>query len=113
MDTEKSGPLVGGVEAGGTKFVCAIGSGPDDIRAEVKFPTDDPEATLGKTIEFFKEQKSRGLGVDAIGIGSFGPVDPDPLSEDWGKITETPKNGWEWTDVAGTIKSALGVSVAF
>ena len=38
--------LFGGVEAGGTKFVCAVGTGPDDIRAEARFPTTTPAETL-------------------------------------------------------------------
>ena len=68
----------GGIEAGGTKFVCAVGTGPDDVRAEVRFPTTSPQETIGRAIEFFRQQQEEPLA--AIGIASFGPVDPDPRS---------------------------------
>ncbi len=99
----------GGVEAGGTKFVCAVGSGPDDIRAEQTIETTSPEETLGRTVEFFR----RFGELSGIGIGSFGPVDPDPRSTTFGYITSTPKNGWQNTDFVGYVKSGLGVDVVF
>ena len=102
--------LVGGIEAGGTKFVCAIGTGPNDIRAQTRFPTSGPEETLGQAIEFFR---SYGEPVAGIGIGSFGPVDLDPASSTYGYVTSTPKPGWQQTDVRGPIQAALGVPVAF
>ena len=78
--------LYGGIEAGGTKFVCAVGSGPDDIRAQVRFPTTTPEETIGQAIDFFRAQES----VAAIGIASFGPIDPHLHSPTFGYITTTP-----------------------
>lgn len=104
-------PVWGGIEAGGTKFVCAIGTGPGDVRAEVHFPTTTPEETLGQVISFFQAQRERGLDLTGVGIGSFGPVDPDPASPTFGHITTTPKPGWAWVDVAGVIREALGVPV--
>jgi fructokinase len=103
----------GGIEAGGTKFVCAVGSGPEDIHAETRFPTTTPEETLGKAIDFFREGVAQGAALEAIGIGSFGPVDPDPDSPTWGYITTTPKPGWVNTEVAGAIGRALEVPVGF
>lgn len=104
--------LYGGVEAGGTKFVCMIGSGPDDLRAEARFPTTTPEETLGKVIEFF-QQESRTTPVDAIGVSSFGPVDLNPESPTYGYITTTPKPGWANADVVGRLENALHLPVAF
>lgn len=73
------GGLWGGIEAGGTKFVCAVGSGPDDLRAEARFPTTTPEETLERAAAFFREQQSRpGAPLAALGIASFGPLDLDP-----------------------------------
>ena len=92
----------GGIEAGGTKWVCAVGSGPDDLSV-VTFPTTAPAETLARATEFFA-----GHDVEAIGVGSFGPVD---LAH--GVITTTPKPGWAGADVAGSLRSALGVPVAF
>jgi fructokinase len=105
-------PLWGGIEAGGTKFVCAVGSGPDDLRAEVRFPTTTPEASIGRAIEFFQQQHEKEP-LAAVGIASFGPVDPNPDSPTFGYITATPKPGWAHTDFAGTIRRALGLPVGF
>lgn len=107
------GPLYGGVEGGGTKFVCVVGTGPDDVRAEARFPTTTPEATLGQAVAFFRDQEA-GLGpLAAVGIGSFGPVDLRPGSLTFGSITSTPKPGWMNVDVVGPFRRALGVEVAF
>ena len=101
----------GGIEGGGTKFVCAIGTGPDNIVAETSFPTTTPDQTIAKTIDFFKANAAYRLA--SIGIASFGPVDPDPASPTYGYITTTPKEHWEHTDVRGPIHAALGVPVGF
>ncbi len=102
--------LYGGVEAGGTKFLCAIGSGPDDICAETRIRTTSPEETIAQVIDFFQAQQSN---LAAVGIASFGPLDPDPASPTFGFITTTPKPGWAHTDLAGTIRRALDVPVGF
>jgi fructokinase len=102
--------LFGGVEAGGTKVVCAVGTGPGDLRATSRFPTTTPAETLGRAVAFFQAQPER---VAAVGIGSFGPVDVDPASPTWGRVTTTPKPGWAGADVAGPVRAALGVPVGF
>lgn len=105
--------LVGGIEAGGTKFVCAIGTGPDDVRAIERFPTTSPEETLQRAIQFFQAQSTELGPVASIGVGSFGPVDPHVNSSTFGFVTSTPKPGWKDTDVVGPLRKALGVPVAF
>ena len=102
-------PVFGGIEAGGTKWECAVGTGPTDLRASETIPTTAPDETIGRAIAFFEREGP----VDAIGIGSFGPVDLRPGSETWGSITTTPKPGWANTDVAGVVSAELGVPVAF
>lgn len=104
--------LFGGIEAGGTKFVCALGSGPDDLRAESRFATTTPEETIGRAIAFFQEQRQKQPLI-AVGIASFGPVDPAPHSPSFGYITTTPKPGWAHTNFAGKVGQALGVPVGF
>ncbi len=104
--------LYGGIETGGTKIVCAVGTGPQDLRAETSFPTTTPEETLARMIAFCQQQQLV-TPLAAIGIGSFGPVSPDRQARDYGYITSTPKPGWAQTDVAGTIERALGVPVGF
>lgn len=105
-----STPLYGGLEAGGTKFVCLIASGPDDIRDEIRFPTTSPDETIGQAIEFFRRQSVR---LNAIGVGSFGPINLQRDSATYGYITSTPKPGWANTNLVGRLKSALNVPIAF
>jgi fructokinase len=102
----------GGIEAGGTKFVCAVGTGPDDIRAEIRLPTESPDITMGRVIDFFQAQQEQH-DIAAIGVASFGPVDPDPDSETFGHITNTPKPGWANTPVAPTLRDAFEVPIGF
>jgi fructokinase len=101
--------VYGGIETGGSKWECAIGSGPDDLRATETIPTSTPEATIGRAVAFFEREGP----VDAIGIGSFGPIDQKLSSPTWGHITTTPKPGWAHTDVGQEIRRRLSVPVAF
>jgi fructokinase len=104
--------LYGGVEAGGTKFVCCVASGPENIVEEVRFATTTPEETLKKTVQFFEPFTKDGR-IKSIGVGCFGPLDLDQASPTYGFITATPKPGWSQADVRGTIQRALGVPVLF
>lgn len=100
--------IYGGIEAGGTKFVCMIGSGPEDILVEIRFPTTTPYETLAKTIAFFREHTDLGR-LSSIGIACFGPVDLNPVSNKFGYITSTPKSGWHDTDILGILTQNLQV----
>jgi fructokinase len=99
--------MFGGIEAGGTKFVCGVGTNPDDLET-AQFPTTTPDETIDKVVGFFRQHTAT-----AIGIASFGPVDPDPASPTYGYITSTPKAGWANCDLAGAIQRALRVPVGF
>jgi len=101
--------IYGGVEAGGTKWVCATGTGPEDVQALVTFPTTDPGETIGRAADFFA---SNGT-LAAIGLGSFGPIDVKRSSPTWGRITTTPKPGWADTDVVAALTDALDLPLAF
>ncbi len=89
-----------------------IGSGPQDIRAEVSFPTTTPAETVRRAVDFFKEQAPE-LPISAIGVASFGPVDLDPTSATYGYITATPKPGWSQTNIVGMLRDSLDLPVAF
>jgi fructokinase len=102
-------PRFGAIEAGGTKWVCAVGRGPDELDDVCVVPTTTPVATIAAVTEFL----ARHRPLAAIGIGSFGPVDLQRSSPTWGFITSTPKPGWSNADVVGPIAAALGVPVAF
>jgi fructokinase len=98
------------VETGGSKVLCAVGTGADDVHAELRIPTGEPAVTLARAVAFLREQPT---AVAAVGIASFGPVDLDPRSPTFGFITTTPKPAWAHTDVAGPFRTALGVPVGF
>jgi fructokinase len=106
-------PLFGGIEGGGTKFVCAIGTSPDDIRIETRFPTTTPEETLARAIDFFKQQEEKLGRLSAIGFACFGPLDPQPASPTYGHILPTPKPGWANADVVGALRSAFDLPISF
>ena len=99
----------GGIETGGSKWQCAVGSGPDDVRAAETIQTTTPAETIGRAVAFFEREGP----VEAIGIGSFGPIDQKLSSPTWGHITNTPKPGWAHTDVGRLIQRRLSVPVAF
>jgi fructokinase len=101
-------PIFGGIEAGGSKFVCGVGTGPEDLLS-VEFPTTDPAQTIARAVDFFR----RHANVAAVGIASFGPIDVNPQSPTFGYITSTPKRDWQNFDFVGSIQSALAVPAAF
>jgi fructokinase len=101
--------VYGGIETGGSKWQCAVGTGPDSLRATATIPTTTPVETIESAIAFFEREGP----VEAIGIGSFGPVDQKLTSPTWGHITTTPKPGWAHTDVGQEIRRRLSVPVAF
>jgi fructokinase len=101
--------LFGGIEGGGTKFVCAVGTGPGDIRDEIRYPTTTPEESIGKALDFFRGYEE----LVSVGIACFGPLDPDPKSATWGYVTTTPKPGWAHTEFAPVIHRELGLPVGF
>lgn len=103
--------LVAAVETGGTKTVCAIGGGPDDIVDQTVIPTTNPHDTLRDVLDFLRAARVRGISFHALGIASFGPLDLDPASPSHGHITTTTKPGWSHTDLAGTFRRALRVPV--
>ena len=102
--------IFGGIEAGGTKFICAVGTGPNDLQALTQFPTTTPEITLGQVVDYFKEQR-KTADLVSIGIGTFGPVDLNPASSTYGFITTTPKPNWSNTDFKGIIERELDLPV--
>ncbi len=103
--------LLAGVELGGTKVVCVLGTGPDDVRAIERLPTGEREATLREVESVFERWRAQHGTARALGIASFGPVDLKPGSPTWGYITSTSKLAWRNTDVAQRLGRRLGVPV--
>ncbi len=107
-------PLLGGVELGGTKCVCLLGTGPDDIRARTSVPTgSDPSKTLSRIEEILRDGMSLHGPIEAFGIASFGPLDLSRESPTFGAITSTVKPGWRNTSVAARLQRAFNVPMGF
>lgn len=102
--------LYGSVEAGGTKFVCAVGDENFQVVEKVQFQTTAPYETIDKTVEFFKKFEA---DLQGIAIGSFGPVDIDENSKTYGYITKTPKPNWSNVDLVGLISKEFKVPFYF
>jgi fructokinase len=102
--------LYGGIEGGGTKFICAVGNGPDEIVDEIRFPTTTPQETLERVCRFFAPHMIKGR-VKCIGLGSFGPVDVEPLSATFGYITTTPKPNWAYTNIFRILQQELNIPI--
>ena len=100
--------ILGALEAGGTKMVCAIGDEKGTIINRCTFPTKTPEDTIPQLITYFKS-----FPVEALGIGTFGPADLNPDSETYGHITTTPKLAWANYNIRGAFANALQVPVGF
>ncbi|AKP74393.1 Putative fructokinase [Piscirickettsia salmonis] len=100
--------LYGGIEAGGTKIICAIGNKNFDIIEKISIPTATPTESIPKIIEFFKT-----FDIAALGVGSFGPIDPNPNSATYGYITNTPKLAWCNFNLIGTLKKAFTLPIKF
>jgi fructokinase len=98
----------GGIEAGGTKWVCGIGDGGRTALKLETIPTTTPEETIARAAVFFT---SDGL-PEYLGVGSFGPIDVHRTSPTWGQITTTPKPGWAHTNLVASIRAALDIPVA-
>jgi fructokinase len=99
---------LGALEAGGTKMVCAIGNEQGEIFEQISIPTETPEITIPRIIEYFKDKN-----IDALGIACFGPVELDKASEKYGYITSTPKLAWRDTPIVQRFEEALHCPVGF
>jgi fructokinase len=100
--------LYGAIEAGGTTFVCGVGSNPADL-VTLEIPTTSFDETLAHVIAFFRSQPP----MAALGLATFGPIELDPARPLYGHITSTPKPGWQFVDLFGRLRSALGIPIAF
>jgi len=104
--------LLAGVELGGTKCVCLVGSGPDDIRARVTVPTvSDAGATLAHLAEALAQLRAAHGTFAALGIACFGPLELRPDSSRYGRIGRTPKEGWGGVDVLGFFRARFGGAI--
>lgn len=103
----------GGIEAGGTKFVCVVTDEGKNVLAETRFPTTNPPETMAMVKQFFEEQNQiLPQRITAIGVACFGPLDLNVASPHYGSITSTPKPGWAACPVVAPLKALFQVPVA-
>lgn len=100
-----------GVEMGGTKCVCTLGTGPGDIRAQQVFPTRDPATTLADVSELIDHWRRNFGEPMSIGIGAFGPLDLRRDSPNYGRIGATTKELWRQFDLLGYFRQRYAVPV--
>jgi len=105
--------LFGAIEGGGTKFICAVGTSPDNIRHETRIPTTTPDETLSQAVSFFQQAELDFGRLSALGVACFGPLDPRLDSPTFGHILPTPKPGWTNADIVGTLRSAFDIPIGF
>lgn len=98
--------ILGALEAGGTKMVCAIGDEKGTLTNRMTFSTETPEVTVPQMIDYFKHHQ-----IEALGIGTFGPVDLNPVSRSYGSITTTPKLAWAGYNIRNAFADALHIPV--
>ncbi|WP_249029714.1 ROK family protein [Tannockella kyphosi] len=99
---------LGAIEAGGTKFVLCVGDEAGNVLERVSIPTLSPEETMKGIFEFFDNKE-----IEALGVGCFGPIDPDLSSPTYGYITTTPKPGWGNYNIMGALKERYNIPMAF
>ena len=81
---------IGALEAGGTKMLLGIFEETGKELARLSLPTLTPEVTVPLMQDFFRRHE-----IDALGIGSFGPLELNPAAFNYGYITSTPKLAWK------------------
>lgn len=99
---------IAGIELGGTKINCGIGTEDGKIIDQVQFPTTTPEETVKNIINYFKDKE-----FDVVGVASFGPIDPVKTSDTYGYITSTPKKYWNNTNLIGMLKEYIDKEMIF
>ncbi len=105
--------MIGAIEAGGTKIVCAMGDQSGRLQSEERFATTDPRDTLLAIIASLRRQGAVPGTLEAVGVGSFGPVELDPASAQFGYILRTPKPGWSMIDLAGPLQREFACPIGF
>lgn len=100
--------LIGTIEAGGTKFVLGIGNENGEILEKISIPTESPEITMPIVIKYFKDKD-----IKALGVGCFGPIDPNINSKTYGYITTTPKLKWANYNIIGELKKVFNIPIGF
>lgn len=104
--------MLAGVELGGTKCVCVLATSDGEILEQDRVDTEAPEVTLPRIRSILQQWFGAGHAIRALGLASFGPIDVDRASHNWGRIGQTPKPGWTGVDIVAALADGLDVPVA-
>lgn len=104
--------VIAGIEAGGTKFVCGVGTDQGEVLERASFPTTLPDETICQVVDYLVAMRTK-YPWQSVGLASFGPIDLHPDSPTYGFITSTPKLAWQQTNIVGMLEQALGAHVCF
>ncbi len=103
----------GAIEAGGTKFICAVGAADGSLIEHVRIATRDPDSTLAEVFDWLSAAERRHGRLRAFGVGAFGPLELRPAAPRYGFITTTPKAGWRHFDLLGSLRRRLERPIGF
>lgn len=104
--------VLAGVELGGTKCVCVLATADGEILAQERVETAAPRVTLPQIKAILRNWFDARRDIAALGIASFGPVEVDQASSNWGHIGQTPKAGWSGIDIAQALREGFDVPFA-
>jgi fructokinase len=111
-DGVKKPALYGGIEGGGTKFVCAVGRSPTEVLESATLPTLDAQTTLKACVEFFGAAQKQHGTLDAFGFSCFGPLQLRTDSPAYGCMMSTPKAGWSGVNLLAPLRAVFQVPIA-
>ena len=107
----ESGSFYGAIEAGGTKFLCAVAHDVDDIVAECRIDTTSPDETLKRVARFFETAQDEFGELQGLGVASFGPIQLDRGAPDWGRLFATPKPGWTNASMLDALRAVVNCAI--
>jgi fructokinase len=103
--------IYGAVEAGGTKFICAVGRSVHEMLDERRIATRQPAETLAEVLQFFHAMQLKYGPMRGFGIASFGPIQLDRRAHDWGRMLATPKPGWETANLVAALQPVADCAI--
>jgi len=110
--TESDTSYIGAIEGGGTKFLCAVGTGANNIVDRVEIATRYPDETISDIAKFFSQHCAQLGSLEAVGVGCFGPMDIETSSPSFGRILETQKPGWSGFDLYSALRDAVSAPIS-
>lgn len=96
------------IEAGGTKWLIAIGTTEGKVLEEIEIKTSSPDVLMPQVNRIISEFESKYKNIKGLGIGTFGPIDINPSSPTYGLYLNSTKTAWTGFNVVDYIKKIIG-----